>query len=227
MEQSLKVGLTVDVVLNVRGREIPCEAEVMEVNETTFAITPPKRKGVPIPVESERITVQINRADSVITMTCHVEVLDSNRLTLSIPPPEAVRRVQRRKFLRVRTKLNCLVEGEGKEEDWEEGVEGVILDISGGGCALSVPSNFPKERLIRLTMELPDEGRLQVMGRVIRSVITKTPQGPSFQISVEFQFISEVTRAKVIRYVFSVQRQMAWRATSDRRSGNLNDPLSP
>lgn len=225
MEQPLKVGLIVDVILTVREREIPCEAEVVEINENTFVISSPKRKGVPIPVESERITVQINRADAVITMTCQVEVLEPNRVTLSIPPPEAVRRVQRRKFLRVRTKFNCLIEAEGKEGDWDQGSEGTILDISGGGCAIAVPNNFLRNQLIRITMELPDEGKLQVMGRVIRAVITKTSQGPSFQISVEFQFISEVARAKVIRYVFSVQRQMAWRATSDRRTGNLNDPL--
>lgn len=214
MKLPIKVEQTIEVSLPIAGRLVACDAEILAVMEKAFTISFPKRKGVLIPVEVDPIAVCISTPDAIFTMACHVEVLTAEGITLTIPPPEEIQRLQRRKYLRVRAKMPCLIEAEQEngEEDFKEGIAGVLMDLSGGGCAAIFNQNVPKEKMVRLTLELPDEGKTILMGKVIRSTIVRTPHGPSFQLSIEFRLLSEVDRAKLIRQVFSIQRRMAWRA---------------
>jgi c-di-GMP-binding flagellar brake protein YcgR len=220
------------MLVPVGARTVPCQAVVLRVGHRTFDTGLPQRHGLKIPVEVDHLTVSLTLADAVYTLKCPVVVVNSEGLSLGLPAEEGVRRMQRREFVRVPTSLPCQVEPELSEEaialQREQLLEGEIpdefgaplpayvQDISGGGCSLLMPLDLPRNSRIRITLELPEEGELLILGAVVRTSSVQTRKGPRVLMGVDFGKLEEGARSRVVRYVFSVQRELARKARLDR-----------
>lgn len=211
MKVPIQSGQTVQLLVPVGHRTVECMAVVTEVGNKTFDTGLPQRHGVKIPVEVDQLTVTLTMADAIYTLRCRVVVRNEAGLTLAFPPADEVKRVQRRQFVRVPTSLPCAIEPELKEEEGEFAppMEGELLDISGGGCSVLVPVEFGRGQLLRVTMELPEEGEVMLFGRVMRCSTRQTRKGTRYSVGLDFGKMEESLRSRLIRYVFALQREMA------------------
>ncbi|HEY9899713.1 MAG TPA: PilZ domain-containing protein [Pantanalinema sp.] len=232
MKLPIQPGQTLQILVPVGARTVPCQAVVLRVGNRTFDTGLPQRHGLKIPVEVDHLTVSLTLADAVYTLKCPVVVVNSEGLSLGLPPEDDVRRVQRREFVRVPTSLPCQVEPELSEEaialQREQLPEGVdpdeygaplpayVQDISGGGCSLLMPMDLPRNSRIRITLELPQEGEVLVFGAVVRTSSVQTRKGTRFLMGVDFGKLDQAIRTRVVRYVFAVQRELARKARLDR-----------
>ncbi|HEY9765247.1 MAG TPA: PilZ domain-containing protein, partial [Chroococcales cyanobacterium] len=139
-----------------------------------------------------------------------VKKIPENRIALTLPDAETIIFLQRRKYVRVGTRLSCSVELKNADS-YGAPINGDIYNISGGGCAMSLPSSIPVDRLVRIGFILNEEGKLSLMGRTLRSTIVPSPQGVAHRIGVEFDSPSDADRAKLVRYVYNVQRALLWK----------------
>lgn len=214
MKLPIAVGQPVQVIIQVNGREITCQSEILAYASEAFVIRSPKRNGVLIPIDVHQLSVRISTPDAVFTLKCDIQSVTREEVILLIPTDENVHRMQRRRFLRMQTNLPCEAEPELPERPnrFAPYISGLIQDISGGGCSLVVMTKFENDQILRITFDLPGEGPLTLLGRVLRTTHVQTPDGGvAYSTSIEFVDLSEAIRSKLIRYVFDVQRRIAQR----------------
>ncbi|MBO9540953.1 PilZ domain-containing protein [bacterium] len=232
MKLPIQPGQTLQMLVPVGARTVPCQAVVLRMGNRTFETALPQRHGLKIPVEVDHLTVSLTLPDAVYTLKCPVIVVNSEGLTLGLPPEHDVRRVQRREFVRVPASLPCTVEPEQTEEakarqreqlpegiepdDYGAPVTAYVQDLSGGGCSLLMPVDLPRNTRLRITFELPQEGEVLVVGAVVRASSVQTRKGPRVLMGVDFGKLDEGLRSRLVRYVFSIQREMARKARLDR-----------
>lgn len=211
MKVPIQAGQTLQVLVPVGHRTVQCTAVVTELGHKTFDTGLPQRHGVKIPVEVDHLTVTLTMPDAIYTMRCAVVVVNEAGLTLALPSPEEVQRVQRRQFVRVQTSLPCAVEPELPEPEGEFGppLQAELQDISGGGCSALVPVELKRGDLLRMTMDLPEEGEVVLFGRVMRCSTLHTRKGVRYSVGLDFGKMDESLRSKLIRYVFALQREIA------------------
>ncbi|HBN07331.1 MAG TPA: hypothetical protein DD435_01355 [Cyanobacteria bacterium UBA8530] len=209
---SVAVGHFIDVLLSVGERIVPCEAEILEIEDSLIIATSPRRKGILVPIDVEEVAICIKMKSGIYftTLPCLVEKIPENRIALTLPDEETLIFLQRRKYVRVETRLSCTVELKNADS-FGAPINGEIYNISGGGCAMSLPSSVPVDRSVKIGFILNEEGQFTFMGRTLRSTIVPGPQGVSHRIGVEFDSPSEADRAKLVRYVFNVQRLLLWK----------------
>lgn len=122
-------------------------------------------------------------------------------------------RVQRRKFVRVRSRLLVSL-GLLKSPDpcllpslWEREV--ATEDISGGGLLVSVHKPLPRGSLVAMSFRLPD-GPFDGLGEVVRSerkplfrqqAVRGARREHSFQLGLAFQNLDAKRQARLVRFV--------------------------
>lgn len=214
MKLPLQAGQTLQVLIPVGARTVPCQAVVLDVGARTFDTARPFRHTLKIPVEVDHLTFTLTMPDAVYTFKCPVVVVNDEGLKLAMPEAEDVQRVQRREFVRVPTSLPCLAEPEVEPETLRFGpaFKASLQDISGGGCSLLSPGELERGARLRLTLDLPEEGSFCLMGRIMRVVKVQTHQGPRYSLGLDFGPMVEGLRSKLIRYVFALQVEQARRA---------------
>ncbi|MBB6452188.1 c-di-GMP-binding flagellar brake protein YcgR [Salirhabdus euzebyi] len=127
-------------------------------------------------------------------------------LVLHFPGDDQVMKIQRRRFLRIKTPLDISVRNEGIEIFPPFTTSSV--DISGGGLAIFVPKNirFPDNSMLSVWIVLPFKSTeyqyVHVTARVIRRI--KKQDTPDI-VSLEFEKISNKDRDKIIRFCFQKQ----------------------
>lgn len=211
MKVPIQSGQTLQFLVPVGHRTVQCSAVVTEVGQKTFDTGLPQRHGVKIPVAVDQLTLTLTMPDAIYTLRCKVVVSNEAGLTLAFPPEDEVQRVQRRQFVRVQTSLPCAAEPELDAETGAFGppVQGELQDISGGGCSVLFGSEFKRGDLLRLTMDLPEEGEVVLFGRVMRASSLHTRKGVRYSVGMDFGKMDEGLRSKLIRYVFALQREIA------------------
>lgn len=211
MKVPIQAGQTLQLLVPVGHRTVQCTAVVTEVGQKTFDTGLPQRHGVKIPVEVDQLTITLTMPDAIYTLRCAVVVSNESGLTLAMPLAEEIQRVQRRQFVRVQTNLPCCAEPELNEEEGEFGppIQGELQDISGGGCSVLFPVEFKRGDMLRVTMDLPEEGEVMLFGRVMRASTLHTRKGVRYSMGLDFGKMDESLRSKLIRYVFSLQREIA------------------
>ncbi|NLM20978.1 MAG: pilus assembly protein PilZ [Peptococcaceae bacterium] len=128
--------------------------------------------------------------------------------TFFIEAPKKIRKIQRRQHVRVPVVQDLTYrivdeEVDGKEDDGEE-KKGFTQDLSGGGLLLKCSEELSPKTKIKIKM-LIDTVQLEIPAVVIRSV---KEDDNVYSVSVAFTDISERTRDKIIKYIFSIQREM-------------------
>lgn len=220
------------MLVPVGARTVPCQAVVLRVGDRTFDTGLPHRHGLKIPVEVDHLTISLALPDAAYTLKCPVVAVNSEGLALGMPGERDVQRVQRREFVRVPASLPCMVEPGLSEaeiaaqvaelpegvppEEYGAPVAAYVQDISGGGCSLLMPVDLPRNRKLRINLELPMEGEVLVFGAIVRASSVQTRKGPRYLLGVDFGKLDEGLRSRLVRFVFSIQREMARKARLDR-----------
>lgn len=214
MKLPIAVGQPVQVMIQVNGRDITCQSEILAYASEAFVLRSPRRNGVLIPIDVHQVSVGISTPDAVFTLKCEIQSSSRDELILLMPSEENVTRIQRRRFLRMQTNLPCEVEPElpDRPNRFAPFIPGLIQDISGGGCSVVMLTKYEGEQILRITFDLSNEGPLTLIGRVLRTSHVQTSDGGvAYSTSIEFVDLSEAIRSKLIRYVFEVQRRIAQR----------------
>lgn len=92
------------------------------------------------------------------------------------------------------------------------------VDLGGSGIRFIVPDPVGEGDHVELRLQLPDfEGApVPILGRVIRVVPSPRKDEPGSEVAVRYDLIEEEDRDRIIRYIFTRQRE-AIRSGAERR----------
>ncbi|GAB6096671.1 hypothetical protein JCM14469_29240 [Desulfatiferula olefinivorans] len=111
---------------------------------------------------------------------------------------------------RIDEKLDRVLEKLGDETtEKRELVVRDTVDISGSGISLLLKEPLAKGRLLHLSITFTGShmGRLDVLGRVARSVSVGNENDALFQTGIEFEDLTEAEKDQLVKYTFSLNRE--------------------
>lgn len=128
---------------------------------------------------------------------------------LVISPVSAIEKKERRSFFR----MNCALEAEYRivemlpvdEIEQEPFMKTVTRDISGGGACLVTESKLKGGTMIEAYLKL--DRKIRFMGIVARSFEVREKGKIFYATGIEFKFIENRDRERIISYVFETQRE--------------------
>lgn len=205
MTPELNPGQIVDIIPNSADLPPKLTSRILEVGPRGFAVFRPMHDGAPIPI-GQRLKLTFPRGNAIWTLDCPVVATISMRVDLGYPEPEHVTRVQRREHLRVAMTMpvDYQLARDGKFTRLKQGV---LQDLSGGGCMLLLSEELPAATIIRVHLSMEEYGLMELTGRVVRAFPAEKRQGGRWNVAVEFFPISERERARLVKYVFNKHRE--------------------
>lgn len=205
MTPELSPGQIVDVVLETDESSLRLPSRILEVGPKGFAVFRPMLDGAPIPI-SKRLLLTFPRGNAIWTLDCPVQATISMRVDLGFPEPENIRRVQRREHLRVPLTMPMdyqLPIG----ERWGRMRQGVLQDLSGGGCLLLLNEELSPGGTLMVHLSMEAFGLMELKGRIIRATPAEKRHGGRWLVAIEFYPISERDRDRLVKFVFNKHRE--------------------
>lgn len=202
----LKEGQKVDIRLDGDDGKF-YKSQVVGVQGNYFLIIPPYRGMDNLFLHrGDRVEVVLHSTNEKCEFTAGVIKLVKGKLDgYILEAPEEGKRIQMRKFVRVKVLLD--IEWALSQEK-NNFYSGIMVDLSGGGAGIvtDVPVDDDVELLVRF--HLPIRGReveMLVKSQVRRCQLM-AEQG-KYLIGVAFQELSERDQDQIIEYVFQKQRE--------------------
>ena len=194
-------ALTVNtaICLHAEGFEGELRSRVEDVlDDGRIVIANPSVQGVDFTLAAGRElelewSVKRGVASQLAVVVGHVDVGVPGLLLEPLGPPEAR---QRRGFVRVEALLPVAVTTEDGAEH-----RGTTLDVSGGGLRAILSTQLEDGEGVGLVIVLPDQAPVTCRACTIRFVDKDT-------YAFEFDEIEESERERLIRFVFSYQREL-------------------
>jgi c-di-GMP-binding flagellar brake protein YcgR len=190
--------------------------KVEEVGEDVLILSAPIRLGQVVPVRpGTGVEVQYHRKDAMYGFHTTVREFRPGHLPLiSVARPEEIRRIQRREHVRWPVSLPVTVTAPGGKVE----LDGRVLDLSGGGMAVSLPGQRDwqqgEEVQVRLHLRPDRPGEaVEACARVVRtwnaepSAPGRPPSPRRQRVALEFTRIAPSAREAIIRYIFARQRE--------------------
>ncbi|MBQ9989713.1 MAG: flagellar brake protein [Lachnospiraceae bacterium] len=135
---------------------------------------------------------------------------------ISLELVSQIKKYQRREYYRYSCNLpifsRLLTEKEMETRIWDvgnEGAEGDMLDLGGGGVRFITAQQYEKGDLIlcRFTLSFPTgEQEYQILGTVL-SIVTAGKYENKFEVRVQFEEITNLTREEIIQFIFEDERR--------------------
>ena len=141
--------------------------------------------------------------------------------------PEVMRRLQRREYFRLTApsahSLTCLIPMTIGGEQREISVEASVLDISGGGLSITIPSEGmlvePDMEFGNCRLMLPETGAIVTSLRVRNLFrITNRDGSITLRAGCEFTHLSSAMASTIQRYILKVERERNAREQIGRAS---------
>lgn len=187
-----------------------CSTRVEEITDSHIAIQAPMERGEVVPFRpGQNIILAIPLEDGLYAF--HTKVLDRKKghipmLYLQNPGPSS-RRIQRRKFFRVRSQaLKEIKPISSEQKGVATYLSGQIRDrnLSAGGILIHSRNPITRGSLLQLDLNLPD-GILKAAGQVVR--VMRLEDG-SYDIGVRFVGLNQKQRLRITRYVYTRQVEL-------------------
>ncbi|MBP7175702.1 MAG: flagellar brake domain-containing protein [Thermoclostridium sp.] len=129
---------------------------------------------------------------------------------LAVRPVSDIEKIERRSFYR----MNCALEAEYRIVDTlsmedsrqEPFIKVSTRDISGGGVCLATESKLNIETIIEAHLKL--DRKIRFIGIVARSIEFREKGKILYETGIEFKFIENRDRERIISYVFESQREL-------------------
>lgn len=214
-----EIGTTVEIFLPARkGR--PEEHYLARVLEETpkgliLSAFESDEKTV-LPQVRARIRMRFNQKDASYEFESVVLQRKETPFKLCyVAKPLALARKQMRAFLRVDCQLPVSLVRQ--DDAARKLVQGVITNLSAGGCTVLITEHFPADTLLDMRFELGEGGRL--VDNVSAKVLTHRAAAGGAQLHVlQFEAVDNEVRDAMVRYTFRLQ-QAARRTQKTGRRG--------
>lgn len=209
MTPQLRPGQLVDILLDEDEQQPEITAKlssrILEVGPRGFSIFRPMVDGAPLPI-GKRLRITFVLENAIWTLDCPVQATVSMRIDLGFPDPGHVHREQRRQHLRVGFTMPVDYQV-GMETKFGKTKQGVLRDLSGGGCLLLLEEELHYGAMLLLHLSLEEYGRLEVMGRIVRLSPAENRRGTRWLVGVEFYLITDRNRDRLVKFVFNKHRE--------------------
>lgn len=128
-------------------------------------------------------------------------------LSVKVPPPEEVRRIQKRDYYRMEISVDLtysvLARPDGKAYAALRS-QTYTRDLSGSGAQVIFPENYPPGTQMDFWLQIEDQ-RVHTIAEVVRYIERISPT--QFWLGVRFVGLEERDRNLIIRYLFKLQRE--------------------
>lgn len=183
---------------------------LIEANQELAIKWPLNGKNVPLTIDGEK-HVQVYYYDQLKEELYHFSSVlypgENRKVLLKRPEVKDIKRAQRRRFFRVETGVEFLLQIPQKKINEKKLY---TLDISGGGLAFLNPEQLADiddevqgTLMIRQGM---NEKKIQFQGSVVSSYLT--PKGV-YKTAIEFQEMPESARSEIIKFCMAKQIELA------------------
>lgn len=205
MTPELSPDQIVDVILETEESTLKLSSRILEVGPRGFAIFRPMLDGALISI-SKRLQLTFRRGNVIWTLNCPVLATVSMRIDLGFPEPENVHRVARREHLRVPLTMPMDYQLPNGER-WGRMRQGVLQDLSGGGCLLLLSEELSPGGTLKVHLSMEAYGLMELKGRIIRVVPAEKRNEGRWLVAIEFYPISERDRDQLVKFVFNKHRE--------------------
>lgn len=158
------------------------------------------------------VTITYYDQVAVYFVDCLVMSYDLGHVpTIVLGSPINSKRVQRRNFVRLDTRLPLhyvLLDEDMKPLSQQ--FSATTIDISGGGLMFSTENAVKRGDLLELQCYLNNDTTVTAIGKILR-VIDDVRDKNKKSVGVEFTLVEERERDKIIRYIFNQQRELRQR----------------
>lgn len=224
----LEIGLPIEVQVPLPDSELTqiYFSQIMDLSEQNVHISAPQRQGQTADILKigESVDIQLMHAGLPHTLSCKMLGWHHQPEGILLSMPYHLERIQRRRFVRVRTELPVTLLIKDPRTD-EQGllceplqIQTRTTDLSGGGMMVSTQEPLDMYTDIEVRLVLPMESRLPQQppetlafkAQVCRSLST----AEGYQVGLCFLELWDSTRDKIMRYIFNSER--------DRRRRSLD-----
>lgn len=121
-----------------------------------------------------------------------------------------ITKIQRRNYYRLKiiNKIKVRKVINLKEKQFDEFFAGSLVDISGGGVAISTSKELELNDLIETNMDLNSQN-ICTFGTIVRKDLREDGSNSPFVYGVKFEKITEHDRNIIMRFIFEEQRKLA------------------
>lgn len=198
-------GLSIQIVIREGEYKGRYKAKIEEIGQKIITIGIPVADGQFVPLRIGT-AMEVIFADGIAAYSFSTIILkrfDIPIPTLIIKYPEAINKVQRRRFVRVQA-VSAVKYWIIENETYSQEKQGFMHDISGGGIRVQTKEAIPVQTLLLLELVLCSIP-LKLTATVIRC---QKEDNKTYLISMEFHDVTEKVRDRIISCVFEIQRKM-------------------
>ncbi len=147
-------------------------------------------------------------------------VHNDGHVAFRVPFPEEMVHLQRRELYRLETPITDSPQVQFPiNEDRGEALRLRVVDISGGGLAVTVPLDcnvFVLQKRYEARLDIPDSAPLQVALIVCNQLALKLPNGVEMKrIGMRFDILPRGGDSAIQRYIFRIDRQRSARKNGE------------
>jgi c-di-GMP-binding flagellar brake protein YcgR len=208
-----KLGLGINSKIEVLFDKVIYKSTIQDINyeKENMLIAIPVMDGVYLTLNAEDVIEQIfyDRKGNVFKYNTKIikRVIDNKIPFYEITFPYNTEKIQRRDYVRVNTAESIEYKLEEKfkkyEKDEKPYEKGLLLDLSGGGMRFKASNELSHGNVIIANVKYDDEN-IEVKGKIVR--IEKTDD-KKYIYGIAFMDLSNSTREKIIRLVFTIMRK--------------------
>jgi c-di-GMP-binding flagellar brake protein YcgR len=212
----LEIGLKLEIKLAENDDLIINEPFVSEFegieNKEILVIAAPIYKGHLYPVKiGAQITITFVTDNNLYEFLAKVIARENkhNVAMLKIQPQGQIEKVQRREFFRFDTSIpvKFRIIDNINSKSTQDYIETVTRDLSGGGLCMRLKEPIEIDSYIECELFL--SCKVTFIGKVVRLTKYDTMQGQyKYEIGVYYEMRDQITREKVISYIFQEQRRL-------------------
>jgi len=176
---------------------------ILSVNEKTWTIDRPEGPAI---AEGTAVKIDFTRPGDA-EYSFETKVLSDSKGGLVLSHTGKLKRTQQRNWVRV--DVSIPVEVMKSEKDHVSDIfSGKIIDMSGGGFGMTLPSKLATGTILILDFELPGHGQISdLMVKVVRVAGHFKNNAALFVHSVAFEGDVSKIQEQIMQYVFEKQRQ--------------------
>ncbi|PKM80861.1 MAG: hypothetical protein CVU89_12015 [Firmicutes bacterium HGW-Firmicutes-14] len=206
----LKVNQPIE--LELPGDELHrYRSKVEELTGDRVVVMSPMKGGCVITLKPGT-QIKIIYRDNIAVYTYLSRVITQNNdhvSTVTLAQPTEIRRIQRRNFVRLDTRLKVkLVKLDAKFNPKSEEFSATTVDISGGGLMFNCSVRLEPGEVLQASLCLNPNETVRAIGRVVRSLENPPGVRETYSVGFEFTVIDEIERDKIIRFIFNQQREL-------------------
>jgi c-di-GMP-binding flagellar brake protein YcgR len=209
MKNVFRIGQKLDVVeINPETQEqFVYLSRIEDVTENSLFITPPFRRGFYLPPHMGReITGRVTGDGCAHVFQAKLLAnLIATPQMWEISMPTRYERIQLREYVRLDIALNTKLVFDNEQKETKE-ITALTKDISSGGMRVMLLEKLPLGQLLEIALIFDSLWTLVVQGKVVR-VVPPQLKHEKYGIGVQFLEISEKTKNRILRFIFSKQAE--------------------